>query len=448
MVSNLTWAGFLVLVTLSVSFAEPSWKFIVTSDSQGRDDGLNALILGEIASEIVKHDVDLVLFSGDLVYGNDENLEGRLTWWREVMEPVYDANIAVYPCRGNHDSSGSKSIWQKVFSDLPDNGPAGEKHMTYSVIHKNALIVALDEYSVERHQVNQSWLDGQFAANRQPLVFVFGHTPAFQAYHDDCLDDYPEKRDIFWAGLRNAGARTYFCGHDHFYDHARVDDGDGDPNNDIHQYIVGTAGANFYSFTPPYDGNNGDYTVEQWYHQAWYGYVLVEVDGLDVTLSWMERYMISPDGEWGYQANEVWTYTVPPARMTVVSPNGGESLVAGSECEIRWETNEDPNIEYVLIEYSTDNGQNWSQVDTVTNLGAYEWIVPMVDSNECLMRVSDLNDPMTRDTSNAVFTIFRCQGPVAGDVNGDCYVDSLDLAALVPHWLECGNPFDTNCALE
>jgi len=40
-----------------------------------------------------------------------------------------------------------------------------------------------------------------------------------------------------------SGARAYLCGHDHGYAHARIDDGDGDYSNDVHQFVVGTAGA-------------------------------------------------------------------------------------------------------------------------------------------------------------------------------------------------------------
>ena len=96
-------------------------------------------------------------------------------------------------------------------------------------------------------------------------------------------------RDAFWTSLKNAGCRVYACGHDHFYDHAVVDDGDGNPDNNISQYIVGTGGAPIYSFSPPYNDTNTSYTVEQYHHAEKYGYVLVEVSDSDVKLIWFER---------------------------------------------------------------------------------------------------------------------------------------------------------------
>jgi hypothetical protein len=294
------------------------WKFIVVSDSQGSNtdsnNGVNRVILGELAVEIINQDVDFVLFPGDLVSGYPAQTlpqrESSLNTWLATMLPVYDANIGVYPVPGNHDiyEPVGTTAWNNVFCGsyaLPDNGPAGEVNLTYSVTHKNAFIMGLYQYTTV-HQVNQPWVDAQLAANSKPHIFVFGHEPAFRAYHDDCLGVYPAERDAFWASIRDAGGRTYFCGHDHFYNHARVNDGDGDPNNDIHQYISGTAGAPLYDWSGWYLGDNSFYTVENVHYVKQYGYVLCEIDGFDVTLTWMERISAGI-----YTAMDVFSYTVP-----------------------------------------------------------------------------------------------------------------------------------------
>jgi 3',5'-cyclic AMP phosphodiesterase CpdA len=311
--------SFLFAVFSLSGCAEP-WKFIVTGDSRDGDNGVNTTILGELAAEIVKRQVDFVLLSGDLVNGyvDQTALESQLNTWRNTMQPVYDACIGVYVVRGNHDVGDPAGVtaWNKVFKgefSLPDNGPAGEKNLTYSVTHKNALIISLDQY-IRLRRVNQAWLAAQFAANTKPHIFVLGHEPAFKALHEDCLDDYPAERDVFWGSIEKAGGRTYFCGHDHFYNHARVDN-DGDPSNDIHQYIVGTAGAPLYDWLGNYDGDNSNYTVENIYHAKEYGYCLVEIDGLDVTLSWMERV-----GAGKYEAGEVWSYTAGWRSRQPVTP--------------------------------------------------------------------------------------------------------------------------------
>jgi len=442
-------ATFFIAMICSTSFAEAPWKFIACGDSQGFDLGVNTTILSELATEAINQDVEIFLCAGDLISGY-WGYESELAIWRAIMQPVYDANISVYVVRGNHEEdSGEVNIWQSVFNYLPNNGPPGETKLTYSVTHKNSFIVGLDQY-VNLHRVNQEWLDTQLVTNIKPHVFFFGHEPAFKTAHYDCLDDYPADRNLFWESIKKAGGRTYFCGHDHFYDHARVEDGDGDPNNDIHQYISGTAGALFYNILPePYNGNNSYFTVEQWYHARRYGYILVEIDGPDVTLTWMQRDSNDLDFPGTYEPNDVWNYTITPLQL--LAPNGCETIVAGSTYPVIWTTYDvpnEPNIDYVLIEYSDDNGTNWNDIGIQPNTGSYEWDVPTVDSNQCLVRVSDLYNPTINDTSYDMFTIFQCQGPITGDLNGDCYVDFFDFTVIAGHWLECGNRFDPACGIE
>ncbi len=305
-VLKLVFSFFLLTVVFCAGCQEPSWRFIVTGDSRGGDNGVNTEILGELACEIVKKKVDFVLFSGDLVkgYTDQTTLESQLNTWRNTMQPVYGADIKVYAVRGNHDVGKPAGVtaWNSIFGDMPDNGPAGEENLTYSLVHKNAFIVGVDEY-VNPHRVNQEWVDGQFTANTRLHIFVFGHEPAFKARHVDCLDDYPADRDRFWASIEKAGGRVYFCGHDHFYNHACVH-GAGKRGNGTHQYIVGTAGAPLYDWSSSYGGNNSNYTVESINHAKQYGYVLVEIDGFDVTISWVERVVAGR-----YKVTEVWSYT-------------------------------------------------------------------------------------------------------------------------------------------
>jgi uncharacterized protein len=461
-------------VCCSTGFGQDSWRFIVTCDSRGYTNGIQVTTLTELVAEVLHQDVDFVLFPGDLVSGytaaDPSEFEAQLRAWVQIVKPVYDRDIGVYVGRGNHEVSDGWSIyppgidpndnhairWLNVFGSdlypeqkLPDSGPAGEKYMTYAVSHENALIVMLDQYSGMQqravHKINQEWLDAQLAANTKPHIFIAGHEVAFRALHTDCLDNHLAERDAFWAGIRKAAGRTYFCGHDHFYDHARVDDGDGEPNNDIHQYIIGTAGAPPYSWSPPYSGYNSHYTVQQLHYARAYGYVLVEIDELDVTLTWMQRHTNDLEIPGVYEPNETWTYTVTPGPI-VLSPSGGENLITPGAHTITWKTTDGAEMDQVMIDYSTDNGQNWRQISPWWNTGWYRWDpLPVVDSNQCRVRLSSLNDTAVSATSDETFTIFQCRKQLSADLNGDCYVDLLDFAILAADWLECGNPFDPDC---
>lgn len=291
-VFSLALASIAAAISFTSLSAQTTIRFIVSGDSRGVDNGVNAEILNEIAEATIAEGAEFVLFPGDLVTGSTDSatLESQLVTWRDIMQPVYDAGIGVYPCRGNHDI-GNLGAWNHVFSGayaLPANGPSGEENITFSFTHGNAFVVGLDEY-VSIHRINQAWLDDQFALNTQPHVFCFGHEPAFSVRHTDCLDDYPNERNVFWSSIASEGGRMYFAGHDHFYNHARIDDGDGVLSNDLHQYVVGTAGAPLRSWDGLYDGNNGSWSPTLQYHETEYGYLLVEINDLEVTTTWKHR---------------------------------------------------------------------------------------------------------------------------------------------------------------
>jgi uncharacterized membrane protein len=91
--------------------------------------------------------------------------------------------------------------------------------------------------------------------------------------------------------------------------------------------------------------------------------------------------------------------------IRLTTPNGGEILTADNTYPITWK-NTGP-ISNVLLEYSTNNGQNWNVITTAPNTGSYDWHVPAANSSQCLIRITDSADPTVSDTSNAVFTIAK-----------------------------------------
>ena len=194
---------------------EPAQRFIVTADS-GLGRGPNLVIMGELATECINQQVDFVVFPGDMIgFGNTpKRLEG-ITTWRDAMQPVYDAGIDVYAIPGNHELADNYTAgviaWNNTFSGpyaLPDNGPADDKNMTYSVTQGNVFLLCLSMYANDiRSEVNQDWIDAQLAANTRQHIFAFGHEPAFGNPRSG-LARNPDKRDAFWGSLQNAGARV------------------------------------------------------------------------------------------------------------------------------------------------------------------------------------------------------------------------------------------------
>ena len=104
--------------------------------------------------------------------------------------------------------------------------------------------------------------------------------------------------------------------------------------------------------------------------------------------------------------------------LTVTSPNGGEELIGSETYFITWLGG--GSISDVLIEYSTNNGLSWNSIVTMDNSGLYNWVVPIVDSNQSLVRISDATNPSVSDVSDAVFTIARSAMSVASPNGGEC----------------------------
>ena len=96
--------------------------------------------------------------------------------------------------------------------------------------------------------------------------------------------------------------------------------------------------------------------------------------------------------------------------ITVISPNGGESLLAGSTHTVSWEDSRDGGscLGTYVVKYSTDGGQSWHFDFTIISGGcSFEWTVPSVVSDQVVVRVCDSADSNFCDISDGTFSIFR-----------------------------------------
>lgn len=278
--------------------SENVWRFAVVGDTHvGSSD-----TIAEMIPYMIEDGIECILIPGDIAEGglasNAVKLKAQLLQWQKHMQPLYDKGIGVYPIYGNHENDAKNNLtaWNDVFSGnylLPQNGPEGEKNLSYSFTHKNALFIGLDDYK-NIHKVDQEWLNQELSSNTLPHIFVFGHEAAFKVFHADCLDDSLNARNTFWESLVKAGVKTYFCGHDHFVDVSRIDDGDGNQYNDVYQYLVGTGGGWLMSQYSNYNGVNTPYAPKRIFHEMEFGYALVEISGetendRNVTITWKKR---------------------------------------------------------------------------------------------------------------------------------------------------------------
>ncbi|MHB1687442.1 MAG: T9SS type A sorting domain-containing protein [Ignavibacteriaceae bacterium] len=110
-------------------------------------------------------------------------------------------------------------------------------------------------------------------------------------------------------------------------------------------------------------------------------------------------------------SNGVFT-VLKKTKITVTSPNGGENWGAKSTHDITWTS---INISNVKLEYSLDNGTNWSNIisSTPASPGKYTWTVPDTSSSSTKIRITNVSMPAVSDISDSVFTI----SPVTGIID-------------------------------
>lgn len=102
------------------------------------------------------------------------------------------------------------------------------------------------------------------------------------------------------------------------------------------------------------------------------------------------------------------TFTIADPYISVVYPNGGENFEGCSDEYINWQNG--GTGYYYRIEYSTDNGISWNTLSTsyysTGSSGSYHWDpIPSIDTDQCLVRVTDKNNTSVLDQSDAVFSI-------------------------------------------
>ncbi len=92
--------------------------------------------------------------------------------------------------------------------------------------------------------------------------------------------------------------------------------------------------------------------------------------------------------------------------LNLTSPVGGEVWQSGTIKQITWSS---LNLGPVNLDYTLDNGANWTNIISNINgaLGTYSWTVPVdTASDQVRVRISEISDPTNLDISE-IFTINR-----------------------------------------
>jgi hypothetical protein len=301
-----------------------TYKFAVICDTRSDadnngTDGVNVAAVKAVCNHLKKSGAQLVIAPGDFICGN-------VKWYDSTQTPPsnhdqYQAflnaaqsvgvglpggaeEITLYPVRGNHEcyqqilpEESIEAAWLKnIGYTLPKNGPEEEIGFTYSFIYESLLFIGMDQYmysdstKTKGITIDQEWLDQELQNYPDAEhVFVFGHTPAFAAQHQDCLGENPKARNTFLQSI-NDRSGVYFCGHDHFYARANIPvyDPDGGIENYIQQVITPSGAPFLGGFSPKWDGvyKNKNVKTESYIDNTM-GYQLVTVDGDKITVEFI-----------------------------------------------------------------------------------------------------------------------------------------------------------------
>lgn len=111
------------------------------------------------------------------------------------------------------------------------------------------------------------------------------------------------------------------------------------------------------------------------------------------------------------------------AHVTLLSPNGGEVLIAGGQFQIHWEVYIAHDLENWDLSYRTEPGPNWIQIiddyeagdPTVGSQHYYTWDIPNIIDDSVWVRVimDNVGAVDYQDVSLEPFSIVPTPGSVA-----------------------------------
>lgn len=221
------------------------------------DSGSGWLSQMQVAATLAQSDADLVLHTGDLIYGS---FTPGLTDTRlfSVCGP-HLRSTPYFPTVGNHDLYGGTDRFYLDAFHLPTNAVSGTEHY-YSFDHGDAHFVCLflptlaglsgtAAHGFRPGSPQATWLTNDLAASARPWKFLFLHAPLVSSGghrwddldYDGTVDQY-QFRAWLLPVARQHGVRVIFAGHDHCWERSV-------PTNGVQQVISGGGGYTLYDLT-------------------------------------------------------------------------------------------------------------------------------------------------------------------------------------------------------
>ena len=256
--------------------------------------GVNGAVVGRMAEEMLRYNLDCVVVCGDLIYGSsDDTLSTLLEYrtWKRYMA-LLGAHIPVMVVFGNHEAVSpgiregrrwkgapppvcAETFWERQFA-MPHNGPPAQKGLpTYNgnvywfrigtvlfVVLNSDYFYRNPEGGVRPEQIE--WLRSVINTEDYDYAFAFAHEPLYPVgFHYASGSPFPLK-DI--ASILSGKVPALFCGHEHLYARLRIDSKvDAFWNKAIWQVITGGGGAPMTGMADslPYRENVKSFSIEK-----------------------------------------------------------------------------------------------------------------------------------------------------------------------------------------
>ena len=176
-----------------------------------------------------------------------------------------------------------------------------------------------------------------------------------------------------------------------------------------------TGGGTFHI---EFDGENKTGTISAANTGGWQNWETVSTTSihLDAGVHSMKFYVMGGS----FNVNNFTIYQPEnESSLILLSPTGGEVWEPGSFCDIRWFG---WNVSTIRIQFTSDGGSNWSYASSraSSEFGIFRWLVPEVQSDQCLIRIVNRTNSTQADTSASYFGISTTDGikeytPVVSD---------------------------------
>ena len=234
---------------------------------------------------------DLLINTGDMVEDSDV-----VSQWDEFFSIEHDllAQGTVLPVVGNHDDADSH--W---FFDYYFHPPPGGNDHYYSMDYGNLHVLVLDtqeDFTPGTAQYTFAEADLAAASTNSAIdhIFVAGHWPAYSsgAHGIADADEWGQVREHLQPLFETYGVDIYWCGHDHHYERAEV--------NNLTYIVTGGGGApaDLSDFLPEELLDIFDlFGLSLWDPAVLYGDLVQDLlDMFGIDPSWLELIGIQFDG--------------------------------------------------------------------------------------------------------------------------------------------------------